>query len=82
MLLKVSVSTPISSLELTWMRWVKSPLATRMAPSVRRWMGVTMVLDSRKDSRMAITRPKPSASTISTKIWSTRLDSTAVLSRM
>ena len=81
MSLKVSVRTPISSREATWIFREKSPWATRMAPSVRRWMGIIMVLDSRKDSRMEMTRPKTKASRISTNIWLMRLFTVLLLSR-
>ena len=80
MSLKVSVNTPISSWEVTSILLPKSPAATRLAPSVRRWIGVTMVLDSRKDSSTEITSPKNRASTISTKIWSIRSDTVSLLS--
>ena len=45
-------------------------------------MGVTMVLDSRKESRMEMTRPKTRASIISKNIWLVRLLAVVLLSRM
>ena len=82
MSLKVSVSTPISSWDSTSIFREKSRSATRMAPSVSFWMGVTMVLDSRKDSRTDIPRPKTRASMIRTSILSVRSLEVALLSRM
>ena len=82
MSLKVSVSTPISSREVTSILREKSPSATRMAPSVSRWMGMIMVLDSRKESKIEMNRPKTSDSRISTKIWLIRLFTVVLLSRM
>ena len=64
------------------MRREKSPSATRMAPSVRRWMGMIMVLDSRNESRMEIIKPKTRDSRISPKIWLMRLLTVALLSRI
>ena len=49
---------PISSLDPTSILWEKSPEATRLAPSVRRSMGVIMVLASRKESSTELTKPK------------------------
>ncbi|SCI82789.1 Uncharacterised protein [uncultured Flavonifractor sp.] len=82
MSLKVSVSTPISSREATWIFREKSPSATRMAPSVSRCIGVTIVLDSRKDNSTEMTRPKTRASMIKRNIFSVRLLAVALLSRM
>ena len=82
MSLKVSVKTPISSWDTTSIFREKSRSATRMAPSVSFWMGVTMVLDSRKDSRMEMTRPNTSASAISRNSWLVSPLAMALLSRM
>ena len=62
--------------------WEKSPRATRIEPSVRRRMGVTMVLDRGKVSSTVMTRPKTRASMMSRNIWSVRSLAVVLLSRI
>ena len=69
MSLKVVVRMPISSVEATSMGAEKSPAATRSAPSVRRSMGVIMVLLRRKLSSTEMRSPTSRAWTMMRNIW-------------
>ena len=82
MALKLSVSWPISSLEVISSFREKSPWATCSMPSVSRWRGSTIVLDSRKESRTEMMRPRASASMMRENISALRLRAVSRLSRI
>ena len=69
MSLKVVVRIPISSVDSTAVVEPKSPAATRSARSVRRSMGIIMVLLSRKLSSTEMSRPTSRAWTMMRKSW-------------
>lgn len=82
MSLNVVVRMPISSVESTSSFSLKSPLATRSAPSVSFSMGLIIVLLSRKLSSTEIRRPTSSACRMMMSSSLLRLETVLRLSRM
>ncbi len=82
MSLKVVVRIPISSVESTSNFSLKSPLATRSAPSVSFSMGLIIVLESRKLKSTEISSPTRSACKMMMSSSLLRLETVLRLSRM